>query len=781
MRILTTVFLLAYLWTLPLLAQHEDDHQHTQKCGTMPYLEAMKAADPGLEQRMEELDRATIQWVLKNGGKLKKTNDIVTIPVVFHVVYANASQNVSDAQINSQLDVLNKDFRRLNSDTSNTPAVFKSLGADVEVEFCLASLDPQGNFTSGITRTATTNTNFTTSNNAVKFNVSGGKNVWDRDSYLNIWVCKIQGGVLGYAQFPAGNAATDGVVIDYQALGTTGAAQYPFNKGRTATHEIGHWLNLRHIWGDDGNACTGSDYVNDTPNQGDEYYGCPSFPQTSCSSQDMFMNYMDYSNDNCLNIFTIGQRDRMLAALNLWRSGLLSSPGCVTQPPVAHFSVDNMMTVPGCGVNFTNLSTGAVQNYQWIFEGGTPGTSTSVSPQNISFDQVGQWDVHLIVSNLMGSDTLTMTDYITVSDTLLPVPAFSSSKRIPCAGEIITFSDESTSCPSAWNWVFQPSSVSYHNGTTAASAVPEVSFDTPGKYTVQLDVTNINGQRSHQKTDLIISGGLDLPYLELFEEGSLGNQEWTLDNPNGDFSWEIVTAPSYLADNKAVVISIHGTNSLGYRDRLISAPLNLTKFAEAYVMFKHAYAQYQAGYSDSLIVLVSEDCGSTWTRVFAAGEDGNGSFATHSSTTAKFVPASADDWCGGSFGSPCNGIDISAWAGKNDIRIAFESFSFISNNIYLDDIRVSNVLQRNRSLESNAQLSIYPNPSTGEMTLTWKNLSGKFTLRINNLQGQTVYEDNIQLTDDNYLGLDISEFPAGVYLMNLVGDSQVVSRKLILR
>ena len=260
---------------------------------------------------------------------------VTTIPVVVHVVYRTSTQNITDAQIQSQIDVLNADFRRLNADRTSTPSAFSGIVADAEFEFCLAKRDPNGAATTGITRTSTTVTGFTDNDN-VKFTSSGGRNAWPASSYLNIWVCPLSGGLLGYAQFPGGPASTDGVVIGYNYFGTTGTATAPFNKGRTATHEVGHWLNLYHIWGDDGTSCSGSDAVSDTPNQADEHYGCPSFPQVSCSNGpngDMFMNYMDYTDDACMNSFTTGQKNRMKALFNTGgsRVGLLSSQGCV--PP----------------------------------------------------------------------------------------------------------------------------------------------------------------------------------------------------------------------------------------------------------------------------------------------------------------------------------------------------------------------------------------------------------------------------------------------------------------
>jgi hypothetical protein len=225
------------------------------------------------------------------------------------------------AQINSQMRVLNRDFRSKNPDKSKVPPVFKGLVADAKVQFALAKKDPKGNPTNGVTRTQTTRASFG-SNDTVKFSTSGGQNAWPSDKYLNLWVCTLGGGLLGYAQFPGGPPKTDGVVILNTAFGTIGTASPPFNLGRTATHEIGHWLNLRHIWGDTED-CSGSDLVADTPNAAGPNFGTPSFPHVSCSNGpngDMFMNYMDYVDDVAMFMFTSQQVERMNTTLENERS-----------------------------------------------------------------------------------------------------------------------------------------------------------------------------------------------------------------------------------------------------------------------------------------------------------------------------------------------------------------------------------------------------------------------------------------------------------------------------
>ncbi len=332
-----------------------------RNCGTVEHFNQQLIDDPTLQQTREEIETFTQNFVANAGGNSSRA--VITIPVVVHVVYNTAVQNVSDAQIQSQIDVLNADFRKLNADWTSTPSVFQSLVADCEIQFCLAQRDPNGNATSGIIRKQTSLTSFTTNDN-VKRSANGGDDAWPASSYLNLWVCPLAGTLLGYAQFPGGPATTDGVVITYTGFGTTGTAAAPFDKGRTATHEVGHWLNLYHIWGDDGTACTGSDNVNDTPNQADENYGCPAFPAVSCSNGpngDMFMNYMDYTNDACMFMFTAGQKARMQALFTTGgaRESLLASLGCQPPAPVLCNAVTGL-TAASISANSATISWNAV-------------------------------------------------------------------------------------------------------------------------------------------------------------------------------------------------------------------------------------------------------------------------------------------------------------------------------------------------------------------------------------------------------------------------------------
>ncbi|OZG30253.1 zinc metalloprotease [Williamsia sp. 1138] len=269
--------------------------------------------------------RADLENTTRDFQRLERTTEeVVQIPVVVHVVARVDSENISDDQVTSQIEVLNRDYRAINKDLAAVPEVFAELVGDAKIEFVLATVDPDGNPTSGITRTSTTQVSFGT-DNAIKFSDRGGADAWPADRYLNMWVGLLRGGLLGYAQFPGGPVDTDGVVITHTAFGTTGTATEPFNLGRTATHEVGHYLNLFHIWGDDGSGCGGTDEVSDTPNQGSENTGKPTFPKISCNngpSGDLFMDYMDYVDDDTMVMFTVGQVNRMRTCLETARSSL---------------------------------------------------------------------------------------------------------------------------------------------------------------------------------------------------------------------------------------------------------------------------------------------------------------------------------------------------------------------------------------------------------------------------------------------------------------------------
>ncbi|HMT12049.1 MAG TPA: M43 family zinc metalloprotease, partial [Ignavibacteria bacterium] len=371
-------------------------------CGTTEYMENLYRENPAYKKTMIELEKYAEEYA-RNNPPGTDNRTVITIPVVVHVIWNLPVQNISDDQVLSQIDVLNKDFRRMNSDTTNTPAPWKPLGADCQIEFKMARRDPNGNPTLGITRTQTSVVEFGQSS-SVKFTSQGGHDGWDRDRYLNLWTCNIGAQLLGYATFPGGSAALDGVVIGYNYFGTVGTLSPPYNKGRTATHEVGHWLWLYHIWGDDNGSCAGSDLIGDTPNQALEFYGCPTYPQLdACASVApgvMFMNYMDYTDDACMNLFTQGQLVRINSALDGPRVPIKTSNGHIdiSGTPICTFKADSLSVEYNNPVHFSDLSAGIPTNWQWTFTGGSPSNSTSQNP-TVTYATPGGYTVKLRVSN----------------------------------------------------------------------------------------------------------------------------------------------------------------------------------------------------------------------------------------------------------------------------------------------------------------------------------------------------------------------------------------------
>jgi len=324
----TTLLLLVAFFCMGALFSQERD------CSTMENLEYRKQLDPQLEARMQQIEDFTRQRIQQNGTQESITGNIINIPVVVHVIYNNAQENISEAQIQSQLDVLNEDFRRINTNADNR----WSQAVDTEIQFCLATIDENGNATTGITRKSSSLAAWGT-NDAMKSVAQGGVDPWNTSEYLNMWVCNIGGGILGYAQFPGGSAATDGVVMSPQYFGSSakGSGFYltaPFDLGRTTTHEVGHFLNLRHIWGDGD--CSTDDFVSDTPSSDAPNRGCDT-THVSCGSTDMVQNYMDYSDDACMSLYTAGQKARMRAVLDVGgsrRSLALSEKCGAIAPPI---------------------------------------------------------------------------------------------------------------------------------------------------------------------------------------------------------------------------------------------------------------------------------------------------------------------------------------------------------------------------------------------------------------------------------------------------------------
>lgn len=348
------------------------------------------------------------------------SSSVKTIPVVVHVIHVGGAENISDAQVQSQIDVLNEDFRKMTGTNGD------GNGVDTEIQFCLAKKTPEGKCTNGIVRIQSTLSNHQTYQRSMLKQLS----YWDNTRYLNMYVVKTinsASGILGYSSFPGGPPDEDGIVVLHNYFGRIGTAAASI--GRTTTHEIGHWFGLYHTFngGCGVDTCADGDYVCDTPPAANPNFGCPTI--NSCSNDfpnvnDQVQNYLDYSNDNCKNMFTMGQKVRMHTTLNMirtliWSDTNLVVTGCdsgyVISPcnVVADFTANSQTICINNQILFTNKTLNNATSYQWYFPGGTPASSSSANPV-ITYNTLGTYPVKLVAFGGLGSDSVEITNYVTV-------------------------------------------------------------------------------------------------------------------------------------------------------------------------------------------------------------------------------------------------------------------------------------------------------------------------------------------------------------------------------
>lgn len=503
-----------------------------RECGTV-IMDSIYQDSQGLNMwdQRTEFEKWMEQAVKKTKANAQvQRAPIYTIPVIVHIIHngeaVGSGRNISEAQVLSQIDVLNEDFRKM----TGTPGYNNHAdGADIEIEFCMALVDESGNTLpeSGIERISRSSLGLSGTSYSMNYTNSNIKppTSWDPDQYFNIWVEDMSGTTLGYAQFPStpvgglnvyagGNANTDGVVIDYQYFGSTDKGSFPvlsapYDKGRTATHEVGHCLGLHHIWGDGG--CGVDDYCNDTPTSDASNYGCPN--HTSCSTTDMVENYMDYTDDYCMNIFTDDQSYRMRTIMenSPRRVDLLTSTVCSpASPPTCAFTPSIQTIQEGGSVIFTDNSTNIPSSWSWTINGGTPSPTTTQNP-SATYSTAGIYDVTLIATNGSGSCTLTEANFITVTVPPAPVCDFSFSPAAPSEGNTVSFTDLTANTPSGWTWTFESGSVG-----SSASQNPSVTWNTAGTYGVTLTASNATGNCTSAQTITVASSAhcdtLGFPY-----------------------------------------------------------------------------------------------------------------------------------------------------------------------------------------------------------------------------------------------------------------------------
>lgn len=760
-------------------------------CGQMSHHQHLVEQDPQVQINLDQINLFTEQMI--QSGVVDMEKAVITIPVVVHVLYNTTAQNISQAQIQSQIDVLNKDFRKLNTDWTNTPSAYSALVADCEFNFCLATKDPNGNATTGINRQSTTKTVFNADTDDAKSTTTGGYNAWPSASYLNIWVVpaitSTSGNtILGYAQFPGGPAATDGLVICHNYFGTTGTVTAPFNKGRTATHEIGHWFNLYHIWGDDGTGCTGSDQCSDTPNQADENYGCPTFPQVSCSnSGDMHMNYMDYVDDACMYMFTAGQKARMQALFVTGgaRASLKTSTGCGgTVTPSYCAAAGSNTTYEWIGnvtlgtINNTTGSNGGYGDFTSLSTSLTAGSAytLSVKPTFASTAYTEYFNVYIDYNNDLdfidagelvysGSGTTTLTSTITV-----PAATAAGNKRMrvmmkdaaitgPCEaytyGEVEDYTVNITTGAVTCN---APTTLAASSVTASTASLSWAAVSGASNYTVQVKPSTSSTWTSYTATTNSLS-------LTGLTASTTYNWQVRTNCTSGSSAYTVGTnfttsaagcTDSYesnetLATAKTITVNTNITAKIATTTDVDWFKFtNTTTLKNIKVTLTTLPADYDLYlYNSAGTLLYSSENGTTTSEAITYN---NAPVATYY-------------------------IKVVGYNGANSATCYTLRATTSSTALKLEESEAATTQKAPESL-----FSIMPNPSVdGKFTFNLTNIhTGNVNVVVYDESGRIVIQQEIQKTEDFIKdGIDLSEKNRGMYIVKIYNDSFHVTEKIL--
>ena len=444
--------------------------------------------------------------------------------------------------------------------------------------------------------------------------------------------------------------------------------------------------------------------------------------------------------------------------------------------PVPDFSASLQLIPTGETVDFTDLSAGVPQNWTWIFPGGIPEFSTEQHPKNIQYPIPGIYPVTLTVSNAFGINTITKTQFIEVSSSLLPEVSFDADKHLVCTGETVTFTDQSIHVPRQWLWEFNPNTVAFVEGTSNTSRNPKVVFTEPGNYSATLQATNLNGTSNLTNFNIVRAGGAQIPYLERFETDSFASADWTVVNPDNQKTWELFPVGGLVETNMAARLDFLTYYAIGQRDRLISPPLDLRNMSQLTLNFRHAHAKRLAQVSDSLIIYVSGDCGVSWNRVFANAENGTGNFATRPMVQG-FVPAEPDDWCGSGWGAPCITLTLDSWEGLYNVKVAFETYSFYGNPLYVTNIGIEGTVNTAEPLMYyKNELRVLPNPANRSIRVSGNTEGFLQNIMITNTLGAMFYYRESLVSGEEIL---LPELSNGVYTIRALDGGKLRNARFV--
>jgi PKD repeat protein/photosystem II stability/assembly factor-like uncharacterized protein len=460
--------------------------------------------------------------------------------------------------------------------------------------------------------------------------------------------------------------------------------------------------------------------------------------------------------------------------------GLWTSPMWQGQPAASFTSSETTVPV-GCAVDFLDLSLGVPTSWLWTFEGASPASSTDKNPSGVVYLNQGTFSVTLTVSNSVGSDTQTLSGYMTVSESAVPDVSFIASDSITCSGVPVQFTDNSNNCPTGWHWSFNPGTVAFLNGTTQFSQHPVISFFSSGTYSVTLTVNNSAGSNSLEKSNYMHIGGISIPFFDDFESGLLSTKSWRVENPDFGITWDIATTGGNGSGDKSAFMNFYDyLVPPGPRDQLITPLLNFAGNTNVVLTFEHAYAKRHSSVTDSLIVKISNNCGQTWTRIWAAGENNSGSFATRQLMTTPFVPEVSEDWCGSGWGADCFLLELDPYIGNGqNIQIMFESYNHFGNNLYIDNVMIS-PLTLVSAMPADGNVLIYPNPSTGMINMRLPEEMGQTEVLLYNAHGGLVKNFIVSHETRSYQ-FNLDDHGAGIYFIHLIYNQGKIVRKVVVK